>query len=284
MKTKVETITPKQAETYLDHNTINRSLNQKRVKALAKAIERDEWMLTGDPIRFDSDGRLIDGQHRLHACLVSALPIKSLVIRGLDPAVFKVIDTGKSRTAGDVLSIMGYASGARLAVAAKVYYGLAVGYPLSIINKSYNGLTNAQTIKVVEATPGLVERVRQFHSPDFRLVRCGPRAIYTAVAEATYQGVPGKAASFWEGVISGVGLQKGDPALALRDKMLRARTLDVKPQHWQWVGWIVAAWNAHLDGRKVTQLLIKGRTPQAIYGWVEPDLRFIEDPNQEAVG
>jgi len=77
------------------------------VKEYVSAMIEGEWLYNGEAIKFDRDGRLVDGQHRLEAVVKANKPIAFLVIRGLDPEVFKTIDTGKKRSAGDVLAIKG---------------------------------------------------------------------------------------------------------------------------------------------------------------------------------
>jgi hypothetical protein len=198
-------------------------------------------------------------------------------VRGLDSETFKFIDTGKSRGAGDTLSISGFPSAKRLAAAAKVYYGLVDDdYPTSVVNKTYTRLRNDGVYKVVEAAPHLLEWVRFLGKSEFVGVRNGPLAIYTAVAAATSEDSYDKAMEFWSGVVTGVGLERGAPALALRQKMLRLRVKNEMAQHWQWVGWTIAAWNAFYRGRNIHRLNIKGRQIQFIEGWTRPDFSHIE--------
>ena len=66
-------------------------------------------------IKLDQFGQVMDGQHRLLACIMAAMPIRSLVARGVDRDVFPVLDTGKNRTPGDVIGIAGYQN--RVAIA-----------------------------------------------------------------------------------------------------------------------------------------------------------------------
>ena len=68
MKVSVKTITPAQAKKLLERNTNNRPVSKPHVKFLCGVIRRGEWKLNGDAIRFNSE-RLVDGQHRLAACI-----------------------------------------------------------------------------------------------------------------------------------------------------------------------------------------------------------------------
>ena len=69
MKNKPIKVTPHLASKWLQKNSCNRPLSQNTVYRYADAILSGEWKLNGDTIRFDSNGTLIDGQHRLHACV-----------------------------------------------------------------------------------------------------------------------------------------------------------------------------------------------------------------------
>lgn len=65
---KIEQITPAMADKYLSTMTRNRKLRDSAVVRFCHIIERGEWRLTTDAIGFDSNGHLINGQHRLTAC------------------------------------------------------------------------------------------------------------------------------------------------------------------------------------------------------------------------
>lgn len=102
MKSKIQLITPEIAAIYLEQNTQNRRARSIAVKHLAAAMLRGEWVLTAQGISFDTDGRLIDGQHRLMAVIESKMVIEMMVFTEVDPEAFKVMDRGTTRTLSDV--------------------------------------------------------------------------------------------------------------------------------------------------------------------------------------
>lgn len=102
---EVTEITPELAELYLSKNTKNRQVKLSHVNNLASQMSLGIWVQNGESIKFDDYGNLIDGQHRLNACIKSGVNFKSLVIRGLPSESFKTIDTGSKRTAQDLLSV-----------------------------------------------------------------------------------------------------------------------------------------------------------------------------------
>src|SRR5690349_13435109 len=104
---KIETITPEIAKKYLDQNRDNRPLHRQKVSDYAREMVNQKWLLTGDTIKFDTTGRLLDGQHRLAACVQSGTTFSCLVVRNLETETFTALDIGLRRTQGDVLAFAG---------------------------------------------------------------------------------------------------------------------------------------------------------------------------------
>ncbi len=119
MAYQVIKVTPTLAEQYLTLNTKNRKLRASNVDFLSDLIKSGEWRQTGEPIRFtgsisktgkpSTGSVLLDGQHRLQAFLQSGKKTLMFeVLDGLKADAFQYMDQGRSRSAGDVLSIEGY--------------------------------------------------------------------------------------------------------------------------------------------------------------------------------
>lgn len=107
---KIMTITPEMAAEMLENNVFNRPLSNARVAMYVAAMKAGEWTLNGEAIKFDVTGRLLDGQHRLTAIIRANVAIQTVVIRGLPAKSASTIDTGKNRTAADVLALGGSVS------------------------------------------------------------------------------------------------------------------------------------------------------------------------------
>lgn len=109
LKIGVSEITPELAKIILDENNKdNRPINKAHVKMLTSAFKHNEWMLNGETIIFSESGRLLDGQHRLTACLQSGKSFKTIVVKGMkDEDVFGTIDVGKQRKVTDLMSLQG---------------------------------------------------------------------------------------------------------------------------------------------------------------------------------
>lgn len=126
---QVETITPKIARDWLKKNlNRQRTICYRHVDFLAQEISNGNWRLNGDAFRFDEDGNLIDGQHRLLAVIKADCEIKSYVVRGIAQEAFTTIDTGrKIRSSGDHLSILGETNARNLSSALCVIIRLESG-------------------------------------------------------------------------------------------------------------------------------------------------------------
>lgn len=99
-------ITPELAEYILaELNSGNRKVSSIKIAEYVDAMSSGEWPVTGASIVFGKSGRLLDGQHRLRACLRAKKPFRTFVVFGIDDGSFQFIDTGRKRTNPDVFKI-----------------------------------------------------------------------------------------------------------------------------------------------------------------------------------
>ena len=103
---QIETINAKRAKEYLAHNMVNRNLNARRVNEYIDVLSRGDWQLNGETVKFNENGDLIDGQHRLSAVAMSGIPMETIVIRGICDDV-SICDRGRVRSVADSLQIEG---------------------------------------------------------------------------------------------------------------------------------------------------------------------------------
>lgn len=153
MKTQIKTITPKQAAQILEtRNPKNRKMSEKFVSKLARDIRAGAFITTHQGIAFDVNGDLLDGQHRLAACVEAGVPITVPVSTGLDAAhklngatinTFEVIDGGRARGVGQMLQMAGFKYATHIAATAKMAVLMCGESPINI------GLSVAQTHKAL---------------------------------------------------------------------------------------------------------------------------------------
>ena len=108
LRAKYEKITPNRATKLLEHNTANyrMSMSKSTLDNLMYELTQGQWQATTQGIGFDTNGILVDGQHRLMAIQKSGITVdKQLVCYGLEPESKLKIDVGKKRTLSDLTQI-----------------------------------------------------------------------------------------------------------------------------------------------------------------------------------
>jgi hypothetical protein len=89
------TMTPGRASELLSGNPPDHRsrLDPGRVRVLQDVIERGEWVFnasSSDPVKVSAAGVLIDGQHRLTACVAAGRPAEMLLATGV-PEVHQIV-------------------------------------------------------------------------------------------------------------------------------------------------------------------------------------------------
>lgn len=218
MRTKTQTITPAKAAQLLEANTSNRPLSRSVVRSFAEAMQRGEWKTTHQGIALDSNGVLIDGQHRLAAIVEADVPVKLTVFTEVSPDSFDVLDTGKKRNAADVLAIEGEKNTLQLAAMLRTVWLYDNRRDLSWAGGNAR-VTNHQILEVLEANP----KIRDYTTVGEQLAH-ETGMIKSAAGAASYLVARANSAAtiepWLEGLIEGAGLAKTDARLKLRNLML----------------------------------------------------------------
>jgi hypothetical protein len=96
-------ISPQLAAWILDkyNNKGNRKRKPARIRRYAEAMDRGEWLLTGEPLIFGVSCNCLDGQNRLASSVRSGKTFLTDVRFGISDEAFIAINSGKSRTSGD---------------------------------------------------------------------------------------------------------------------------------------------------------------------------------------
>lgn len=146
-------VTPAMASEWLGKNRKNRKLRPGKAARYARDITSGNWLATGDAVKFDHDGNLLDGQHRLTAILQAGEPAEMLVVTGLDPAVMNVLDTGAARTSSDMLLLNGKQNTAVVAAAAKLCLNWQAGNIKTSASTLVLNPTHSEILAFAESDP-----------------------------------------------------------------------------------------------------------------------------------
>jgi hypothetical protein len=269
---RIERITPKRAAEILESNTRNRDLRRSRVEHLAGILDRGEWRLTGDAIVFDLDGVLLNGQHRLNACVVAEQPIEVIVLRNLPRANQDVMDDTLVRRLGDALKLRGesdqHSLGAAISWSARLTYAEISGNAYYANNAMRPSIP--QLLQYYSDHPGIREALVQMR-PAIRGLKLRPGPAI-AVRYRFNQIDPEHAEVFFDSLRSGANLPEGSPILALKrysdNERDRSRGRRAGPD-FKWVAVTLKAWNYWRDGRSVGVLQFT-YSPLQREQWPEP--------------
>lgn len=249
MKVSLEEVTVKKAQEWLTRNDKNRPVRQAVVKHYARVIDRNEWQVNGDTIKFNCDGTLVDGQHRLYAVIMSGKSIKTYVAREVPANAFDTIDQGTPRTLADGFGRHGEQNCKALGSAMRT-----LAWLLGMDEEKKGGaawvrLTIKQAVELLDQHPGIRSSVRPAMAAQKVIpMSCGiPLHYLFSKKDQT------AADLFFDALASGESLRKSDPVYRLRERMLdRKRGQRVQLQ--LVLALTIKAWNATRQGRSLQSL------------------------------
>ena len=99
------TVTSALAELWLNHNDLNRPLRHSWVANLAEQMTSNQYISHASIISFSNTGRLLNGQHTLHAIRMSNTTHTLTIQSGMPEESFSAYDRGVTRTLSDVTKI-----------------------------------------------------------------------------------------------------------------------------------------------------------------------------------
>lgn len=126
----VEKITPYTASRILKTQKLNRKVAQSRVLEYARRMEQSEWTVS-DAIKFDENGSLIDGQHRLMAVCRSGVDFWFPLIVGYPAYSQHVMDLGLNRTVAQIGQLQGLETTTHNVSIVRAFFLPTVGYTSS---------------------------------------------------------------------------------------------------------------------------------------------------------
>lgn len=250
MKAEIKTIYPQQAKQLLKLNTRNRPLASRHVNLLADEMRTGNWKLNGETITLSGD-TLLDGQHRLAACVLANTPFDSFVVEGADSDCFDTIDVGKKRTNADTLHVKGEKHYVALSSSLRVihYYYNEIG---ENPGDACSQLTNIQVQKLLEWHPGIRKSVNKFTSPSHKALV--PLSHVCAFHYIFSLKDPELADEFMEKLVTGANLSEDDPVAVLRNKLILTRLNNTKIASKFLRAYLIKTWNAVREGRTIKHL------------------------------
>jgi hypothetical protein len=275
----IELITPKVAKEMLATMRSNRPISDAKVLEYALKIEAGEWVLNGETIKFDADGKLFDGQHRLHAGVLADKPFRSLVVRGIaDPNAFATVDVGKNRSHSDVFGIAGFSNPSLIASITMILYlhekkKLSWNGPAGL--GRYDRPANSKITAKIKRMPqragevpkeellafaepleeGLASAAR--YAERWKAARLMTRPLVGAGYYLFRDKSFNDAEQFFADLQDGTGLQRQDAVYHLRERLIANSSADAKLSRWYVLGLMFKCWNKRRASEPVRYLKVQ---------------------------
>lgn len=241
--TTLKLVTPQLAEEMLTQNTNNRHISKKQVERMVYAMKNDQWKANGETIKISSQGKLIDGQHRLTAIIQANVACLMLVCDGISEEAIDTIDIGKRRTFGDWLNINGEENPTNLSAALHKLAAYEKYYASSFYVKGgLKNLTYQDLEALLRKHAGIRHSVAFIAKNEAR--RIFDRSILSALHYLFTLSDSDKAEEFFSRLGSGANLDEESPILGLRQVALRWRSQNHRPEIYEVMTFIIRAWNA----------------------------------------
>jgi hypothetical protein len=253
--TTTEVITPERARKLSDNMDVNRSLSARRVEMLARDMKTGHWTLTGDSIKINQDGMVVDGQHRIFACLQANVPFDTVVVYNAPSDALYDVNI-RPRTGGDQLRIRGVP-----------YYNRCAGLARRIASLNLWGthdLAAARSISTVESidvydenAEGIARSVSfmsKLHDKTKSSKVMRNPGSFMALHYFFSTVSPAMADEFMTRLYSGENLEPGHPILHLRNQLVRSAVSTTKLSARATEALTVKAWNAVYNNAEMKQL------------------------------
>jgi hypothetical protein len=250
MDIEIKVITPIEAASILRHNNPkNRNIQTNRVARYVKEMLSGRWTENGDPIRFDVNGNLIDGQHRLSAVVGASMQQSFLVVKNVEHDAIYTIDTGKTRNAGDILAIDSEVAPQKAqtyAAALKTFVTYKKEGKVVVSAK----MNNADVSAAYQEHDVLITEVSDWLFPLLAgQVNLLPKGQVLALAMIFTELCENGAQEFMGDVITGANLADNSPQKNLREFLIKVKMKTIKRTSEEKVNTFIKAWNSYRGGR-----------------------------------
>lgn len=258
VRPKLQLVTPQKAERWLKKNEVNRRLRDSHITRLARDMDEGRWELNGESVKFDSAMNLLDGQHRLMACVRAGKPFYTVVVYDVRPEAMKNIDIGIKRQFSDRLKLEGV----------EKYHTLIA----SITSMFHEFETNASGGN--RASHEELAEVYGTHALEFvkaasfvSEARVGPSGVNLTAAALAFmffsRTAPNVAEEYITACVSGEAITRQHPAWTVRAKVQRAKDQGQPLKRNDHFAIIVRGWNAQRAGRSYSKAYTRGKGEDA---------------------
>jgi hypothetical protein len=239
-------ITPEVAADWLAHdNTHNRYLSMARAEIYARDMAADAWPFNGDAIRRTDTEVILDGQHRLKGIVDSGTTQEMLVVDGLPTSTQETMDIAGNRALADALHLRGEPNSIALAAVARRVCAYQLGVATG---RARVWPTRAEMLAFLEDNT----RARRAAEVSVRAaaarVPVAPSVIGSAYYLCSEKDETTAEVFYVTKIIDSLGLEEGEPAKVLIDRLKREKTDDGPMDAEMAFRYTLTAWNHFRTG------------------------------------
>ncbi len=207
-------VTPKMAEAWVKNRATNRPISVSSVETYCRLINAGLFRLTHQGIAFrESDGRLVDAQHRLLAVQITGKSVW-MYATIIDDEAAEAIDGGRVRNPGDRLSIShGVAQGGRVKAVTQVLHYLMTSQSAA--------LQPSEVMAIMEYARDVFAWATPYFTSHKGTGSLSGAPVLGACMFAYYND-PEAVDAFYNELHEGANLRAGSPILVLRETILRS--------------------------------------------------------------
>lgn len=246
-------VTPEIAKNWLESNTNNRNIRKVHLQNLVDDMQNDRWLYNGESIKFDVEGNLIDGQHRLFAVMLSGCSLPMLVVVNLPTLAQQTVDIGRARTTSDMAQLQGVKSSTVTAASAAIVLRYK-NYP-DIQWTNSNMPTKTTIINFITDNQERFEGVAAQSQAAYK--NFGIRETVYSAFSFMVQDSPNYKFfyRFHNDLLAGSDLRIGDARLTLRNQIMRS--VGQRKTAWgqqEQFALTIKTWNAYITGKSLKLL------------------------------
>jgi hypothetical protein len=218
-------ITPGQAQEYIQNSEAsgfkNRKISEQTVERYSKAFKDGKWDAYSSTVHIDAEGVLINGYHRMWACIMSDTGFNTILVTSPNRRqTFVNVDTGKPRTASDIIGISGWTNTHNLSAAIRLRIRhRETGYPYHNMPVS-----NDDVLTFCEDNESQLKNIQKSLPSAAFKITAPSKLMFLMLAARNLS----RCKTFVNEVVNGYeetgnGLPKTSPSFQLREKLLAAR-------------------------------------------------------------
>lgn len=215
VRTQKMIVKPDLAKKWIAANSkSNRSINPLRVDQYCRDMKEGQWAFNGESIKFSAGGTLVDGQHRLLACIQAGIAFETNVIFGLHEDAIFTIDSNMVRTTAQMLRMT---QGTTYATQISGALSWLWKYTSNQL-KTGRGPSRHEALGMLREHPGIESSVKRCSK-----INLGPPSVFAFCHYLFSRQDQTLADAFFDAIETGEHMKAGDPVYLLRERLIQRK-------------------------------------------------------------